>query len=196
MTSPSFPYAGGRLLGVGHQITRLGWPALLSCFLLLGALASLASAWFAHAQMVGVRNTTAAMQRTQQSIVRNQPASSDPLPIAPPDAQYLEDLKALFVMAKGSGIGLGVIEYKTERHDKLPLTLRSIDLKLKDDYPKVKSFLSQTLATFAHASLQEVRIERADGMALQGTLLIRLGMIYKSADGVVVGTAMPASTTK
>ncbi|MES2948836.1 MAG: hypothetical protein V4858_09890 [Pseudomonadota bacterium] len=165
-----------------QRIQRLGWPAVLACVLLLAACASLLGAWYAHAQLLHVGKSMAAQQRQQKTAPRSQPVANDALPMAPQDSRFLEDLKAIFVLAKKAGISLGVVEYKTERNEKLPLTMRSIELKVKEDYPKVKGFLSQVLADFPYGSLQEIRVERTDGLAAQGTLLIRLMLVYKSPD--------------
>lgn len=180
MTNDAFKPMGNRVIAIVQRIARLGWPAMVSCVFLLGAVASLAGAWVAHQQRLDVSKSLATLKTKQLAAPRSQPAAGDPLPMAPQDALFLDDLKALFKLAKAAGISLGVVEYKTERSEKLPLTLRSIELKVKEDYPKVKGFLSQVLADFPHASLQEIRIERADGLTAQGTLLIRLMLVYKS----------------
>jgi hypothetical protein len=158
--------------------------------------ASLAGAWYAHAQALDTNKSMASMQKTQKAVLRNQPNSNEPLPQAPPDTMFLEDLRALFTLAKKFGISLGVVEYKTERNDKLPLTMRTIELKVKEDYPKIKGFLSQVLAGFPFASLQEIRVERTDGLAVQGTLLIRLMLVYKSSDDSPGVAAAPTPAVK
>lgn len=180
MTNDALKPMGDRGTAIVQRITRLGWPAMVSCVFLLGAVASLAGAWVAHQQRLDVSKSLATLKAKQLAAPRTQATTSDPLPMAPQDALFLDDLKALFKLAKSGGISLGVVEYKTERSEKLPLTLRSIELKVKEDYPKVKGFLSQVLTDFPHASLQEIRIERADGLTAQGTLLIRLMLVYKS----------------
>ena len=97
---------------------------------------------------------------------------------APDDAQYLKDRGAIFLLAKKFNLALGVVEYKAEPLQKSPLTVRSADFKTADDYPKVKAFLSEVLAQYPHVALREWRIERNDGFAAQGALLIRLSLVY------------------
>ena len=196
MSTAAFQNMGDSLVALGQRVLRLGWPAVLACVLSVGALASLAGAWYAHTQLLETNRSIAAMQRTQKTVVRNPSASIEPLPLAPPDALFLDDLRAIFALAKKFGVALGVVEYKTERSDKLPLTMRTIELKVKEDYPKIKGFLSQILADLPFASLQEIRVERTDGLTAQGTLLIRLMLVYKSQDMVAEAAAGPASAAK
>jgi hypothetical protein len=196
MSTAAFRNIGDSLAALGQRVLRLGWPAVLACVLLLAAFASLAGAWYAHTQLLETNRSIAAMQRAQKTVVRNLPASNEPLPLAPPDALFLDDLRAIFALAKKFGVALGVVEYKTERSDKLPLTMRTIELKVKEDYPKIKSFLSQLLADLPFASLQEIRVERTDGLATQGTLLIRLMLVYKSQDIGADSASSPAPGAK
>lgn len=196
MSTSAFQNIGDPLTGLGQRVLRLGWPAVLACVLLAAAGASLAGAWYAHTRLLETNQSIAAMQRTQKTVVRALPASNDPLPLAPSDTLFLDDLRAIFALAKKFGVSLGVVEYKTERSDKLPLTMRTIELKVKEDYPKIKSFLSQLLADLPFASLQEIRVERTDGLATQGTLLIRLMLIYKSTDNGSEPATGPAAVVK
>lgn len=196
MNTSSYRNLGVGFTDVAHRILRLGWPAVLSCVLILAAGACLAGAWFANHQGHEVKRAIVVLQRTQKATPARQTTSNDPLPAAPQDSQYLGDLKAILTLAKTSGISLGVVEYKTEHNEKLPLTLRTIELKIREDYPKVKAFLSQVLTDFPYGSLQEIRVERADGLAAQGTLLIRLMLVYKTAGSGPDKAVMPAITAK
>lgn len=196
MSTAALQNMGDSLAALGQRVLRLGWPAVLAFVLLLAAFAALAGAWYAHTLMLETNRSIAAMQRAQKKVVRNLPASNEPLPMAPPDALFLDDLRAIFALAKKFGVSLGVVEYKTERSDKLPLTMRTIELKVKEDYPKIKGFLSQLLADLPFASLQEIRVERTDGLAAEGTLLIRLMLVYKSQDMDPHSAAGPALGVK
>lgn len=170
------------------RMGRLGWPVALSMLLLGAALASLAGTWWIQQQVRRVNVQVLAVQAKQAATyAQGTPSGEDVLPY-PSESQYLEDLAGLFKAAKAVGISLGVVDYKTERSDKLPLVLYSLDIKIKEDYPKVKSFLSQVLADMGHVSLQELRVERPDASAGQGLMLLRLMMIYQ-ASPAGIGTA-------
>lgn len=173
-------------------VRRLGWPAIVACLLAVSGCAALVGAWWVNHQLLLTRQSISILQRTQQFSPVVAPVTVDPLPLAPKDALYLEDLKAILALAKKFNITLGAIEYKTERSDKLPLTLRTIELKVKEDYAKVKGFLSQVLADFPFASLQEIRVERTDGLNAQGVLLIRLLLVYKTPADDVTTTTTPS----
>lgn len=158
----------------------------LACVLLVVAMAIAASAWGLHRQALSLSARLAALQTKQQAALTRpgSPASTaavyEPLAMAPLDTQYMQDLGLLFQLGQEAGVSFGVIEYKSEANAKTPLTVRTIDLRATEDYPKIKGFVSKVLHKMPHAALQEIRIERKDAQAAQGAMLIKLSLVYQA----------------
>ena len=165
-----------------RRIRRTSVPVLLSLALVICGVVLLLAAWFVSAQVQQVNLATATLKQSSGGAAKEAAPSEDLTSTAPDDAQYIKDLGAIFILAKKFNLALGVVEYKAEPLQKSLLTVRSADFKTTDDYPKVKAFLSEVLAQYPHIALRELRIERNDGFATQGALLIRLSLVY-SLDG-------------
>jgi hypothetical protein len=59
--------------------------------------------------------------------------------------------------------------------------VRTVEIRLNDDYPNIKKFISHFLDKVPNASLQEIRIERNDAQSLQATTLLKLAFVYRKA---------------
>lgn len=170
-----------RVLRDLRRIKQGGWPTMLAACLIVGSVVALISAWFVRNEVHTVSRSTSVMYRKHIQSGKKVTPALDPFPGIPEDSKYLDDLGEIFKTAKASDVVLGVAEYKAERHSKLPLMIRSVEFKVKGDYPKAKKFISNVLTDFPYVSLQEIRIERADGTAVQGALLIRMILVYKAS---------------
>lgn len=163
-----------------RAFAQLGWPNKLAGVLLLTAALFTVSAWaiFRHAQEMSLR--FGPLQTQQAAVQPGAPPVYEPLSMAPPDTQYIRDLGLLFQWGKEAGVTFGIIEYKSEVHPKTPLTVRTLDLRTQEDYPKIKGFISRVLNDMPHAALQEIRIDRKDAQAIQGAMLIQLSLVYQT----------------
>lgn len=174
---------GAMMHSMMRAFAQLGWPIQLAAVLLVAAMASSLSAWAVHRHAQDLAARLAALQ-TKQQATPDRPANTaavyEPLAMAPPDAQYMQDLGLLFQLGKEAGVSFGVIEYKSETNARAPLTVRTIDLRAHEDYPKIKGFISKVLNDMPHAALQEIRIERKDAQAPQGAMLIKLSLVYQA----------------
>jgi hypothetical protein len=166
-----------------RAFAQRGWPIQLAAVLLVAAMASSLGAWAVHRHAQDLAGRLAALQ-TKQQAAQNRPANTaavyEPLAMAPTDAQYMQDLGLLFQLGKEAGVSFGVIEYKSETKPKTPLTVRTIDLRTTEDYPKIKGFISKVLNEVPHSALQEIRIERKDAQAAQAAMLIKLSLVYQA----------------
>lgn len=152
----------------------------LAAVLLVAAMAIAASAWATHRHALSLSTRLTALQTKQQAAPATTAAVYEPLAMAPLEAQYMQDLGRLFQLGAQAGVSFGVIEYKSEANPKAALTVRTIDLRANEDYPKIKGFISQVLNDMPHAALQEIRIERKDAQAAQGAMLIKLSLVYQA----------------
>lgn len=162
---------------------QLGWPMQLAVVLLVATVATSLSAWAVHRQAQDQYARLAALKTKQQATPAKPDGNAavyEPLAMAPLDAQYMQDLELLFQLGKNAGVSFGVIEYKSETNAKAPLTVRTIDLRANEDYPKMKGFISKVINELPHAALQEIRIERKDAQVPQGAMLIKLSLVYQA----------------
>lgn len=103
----------------------------------------------------------------------------DPFESLPDGAEFTKDLSKFFRIAQGFAVTLGPIEYRLEENPKLPqLVQRSMEFRVNEGYPKTKAFLSKVLQTLPHAALQEIRVERKDVMNAQGSIQVKLVLLY------------------
>jgi hypothetical protein len=163
-----------------RAVAQLGWPRQMALVLLMVALACLASAWQIAQQAQDLRAQIERAQKSQSVQSKGQAPAFEALSMAPEDTQYIKDLELLFQIGRDTGVSFGSIEYKAEANTKTPLTLRTLDLRANEDYPKIKGFVSKVLNHMPNAALQEIRIERKDAQAAQGSMLLKLTLVYQT----------------
>lgn len=159
---------------------QLGWPNQLACVLVAAAMVTSACAWFIAQHAHNLAAMLESVQGTQVAPPMKLEPVDEALSMAPQDAQYIQDLGLLFQIGQEAGVALGVMEYKSETNPKAPLTVRTIELRTNEDYPKIKGFISKVLNEMPHAALQEIRIERKDAQTAQGSMLIKLSLVYQA----------------
>lgn len=98
----------------------------------------------------------------------------------PPQAQWLQDVEALFRIAGERNIGIQAIEYQQEPVPALQASTRTLTVSIYEDYPKFKAFLAAVLGANPHAALQEVRIDRDDPKNAQGAIVFKLVYVYRT----------------
>ncbi len=162
-----------------RAVRCLGWPRQLALALLALGSICLVSAWQLERQAQDLRTQLEMLQKSQGARVDTPPPALETLSIAPEDSQYIKDLELLFQIAGEVGVGLGSIDYKSEVNAKVPVALRTLDLRVREDYPKIKGFISKVLFQMPNAALQEIRIERKDAQTMQSSMLIKLTLVYQ-----------------
>ena len=163
--------------------TTAGWPVVagLACFivglLMLGATAI-------SYQQARRLAAPAADARANRSI---SPASQATAPesghfelVASPYATHLEDVSVLFELARQHGISLGPINYRSETNSSLPVITRVADLRLSEDYPKLKAFVADLLRKVPHLYLQEIRVEQGDVPSAKVQATLKLSFVYQA----------------
>ncbi|AEG92346.1 hypothetical protein Rta_12590 [Ramlibacter tataouinensis TTB310] len=137
-------------------------------------------AWYLHSRTAQTLERAARLARPvalagmQQE--RSKPGLHSSLPQA---AQHTRDYEELFRLAKETGLRIDSVQYHRERNPALALQLRTLDIRVSEEYPKLKRFLAAVLGKIPHASLQELRFERSDGTTLQGEIAFKLVLLYR-----------------
>ncbi|MGQ0710960.1 MAG: hypothetical protein ACT4NV_14580 [Rhodoferax sp.] len=165
------------LRGLPERVAALGWPAVAAALLVPCAIAMWAiSGWLAY--------ETGRLQRGAVSIAHTVPPAptfthqEENEPKFPHGTQYTRDLGTLLDIMHRVGLNTGLVGYRSITHAKLSITERHIDLRINDDYPKLKRFLATTLDTLPNATLQEIQVERKYPSTEQTTIFLKLVLFY------------------
>jgi len=80
------------------------------------------------------------------------------------------------------------VEYRQTSNPSLQVLVRTLDIRIHEDYPRLKGFVADLLGNMPHVSLQEIRVERKDAAVTQGQVLLKLSFVYQ-ASGIPAVTA-------
>lgn len=164
-------------------ISGAGWPVQAGLCAGLCGLLMLGASWYFQRQIHQplVTTPTALLNQTpNQSTAKLLPPSGAAF-AAPAASTHLDDLALVFRLAKVQGVKIGTIEYHLETSTALPLLVRTLDLRINEDYPKLKAFMAELLDSLPHVSVQEIRAERKDTAALQEQIMLKLSFVYQTA---------------
>lgn len=161
----------------GLELVRAtGWPVLCGLALLL-----------AGALLLGVSHQLR-IQKNRLQLELGQAGKSGPKPVAshtrgvpvtfPPSTDHTVDLAQIFDIAKNQGIVLASGDYHDADPTALGLDTRLVELRIDENYGRLKEFLANVLNTMPHAAVQELRIERKDGVAVKHQIFLKLALVY------------------
>lgn len=188
------------LAGAGVRLLRsVGWPVLCGAVLMVvGGL------------LLGISYQLRAQTSQLQRELGRLPATSAKAPVIPlrgipvifpPSADYAADLAQIFDLAKSQGIVLANGDYRDAEPTALGLDIRTVDLRINENYAKLKDFLASVLNAMPHAAVQELRIERKDGVTVKHQIFLKLALVYSPRPGnppgpKPVGKPIPANTAQ
>lgn len=164
-------------------IRQAGWPTLGGLLALAIGLAMLSAAWHYDQQARRLRTPGDA---TQQEVpadaagVRQFARATEATFTIPEDSTHIDDLNQLFKLAKAKGVQIGTVEYRQTPNPSLQVLVRTLDIRIHEDYPKLKGLVAELLGSMPHASLQEIRVERKDAATAQGQILLKLALVYRA----------------
>lgn len=167
-----------------HCLTQAGWPALVGLLAAACGLVMLVMAWHYDRETTRMRLDEArnlAAEPGSPTGMRQFARATEATFSIPDDGSHIDDLGRLFKLAKAKGVQIGTVEYRQEQNASLQILVRTLDIRIHEDYPKLKSFVADLLAAIPHASLQEIRVERKDAATPQGQILLKLAFVYRAA---------------
>lgn len=167
-----------------HSLTQSGWPALIGLMAAACGLAMLVIAWHYDRETTRIRldeATNFVAESSSPGGARQFARATEATFTIPDDGSHIDDLSRLFKLAKAKGVQIGTVEYRLEQQASLQILVRTLDIRIHEDYPKLKSFVADLLAAIPHASLQEIRVERKDAASPQGQILLKLAFVYRAA---------------
>lgn len=174
------PLAGLRFGAVLHRLAQAGWPTLVGLLAAACGVAMLAAAWHYDLQARRLRSPEAVLgEPNNPADTRQFARATEALFTVPEDSSHIDDLSRLFKLAKAKGVHIGTVEYRQEQSPSLQVLVRTLDIRIHEDYPKLKGFVAELLGAMPHVSLQEIRVDRKDAVTLQGQVLLKLAFVYQ-----------------
>jgi hypothetical protein len=167
-----------------------GWPFAtgIAAFVLGLTLLGAAALSFDKASRVRESNALLAPNTDAPPVA---PSASGPEAFVsqlPDDSTYLNDVAFIFKEARDQAVTIGPIAYRMESSASIPVVVHTMELRLAEDYPKLKAFIAQLLEEMPHLSLDEIQIEQATssgaanmGSKVQATL--KLSLVYRRVVG-------------
>jgi hypothetical protein len=206
MRSPAFVMAAlHKLRGAAGAmpLRSLGWPVLCGVGLVLVGVLLLGLS-----QQLRAQKNKLQLELRQAQKPGPQPAVNRTrgVPVVfPPSSDYTADLAQIFDIAKSQGIVLASGDYRDADPTALGLDTRLVDLRINENYGKLKEFLANVLNAMPHAAVQELRIERKDGAAVKHQVFLKLALVYSprpagaqaaqpAARKILPGASGPAAT--
>jgi hypothetical protein len=179
MRNPAFAATAlHKLRGVAGaaSLRGIGWPVLCGMGLLLvGALL------LGLSQQLRLQKNKLQLELRQAQKTSPKPAAHQArgVPVVfPSSSDYTADLAQIFDIAKSQGIVLASGDYRDADPTALGLDTRLVDLRINENYGKLKEFLASVLNAMPHAAVQELRIERKDGAAVKHQVFLKLALVY------------------
>jgi hypothetical protein len=165
-----------------RELAGAGWPVLMGLLAFFVGLLMLGAAAFFHRQANQLIEATA--QSAQRRI--DSPAAPGLRPIGergiylPAYETRLDDITLLFKVAAEQGVTLGPIEYRSATGSSLPAAVRELDLRLNEEYPKLKAFLSELLKQMPHLYVREIQVELGTTAASKVQATLKLSVVYQT----------------
>ena len=98
----------------------------------------------------------------------------------PPLAQRTADLQVLFDCAQRAHVDLPKADYALRTDPGSPFVGYTISVPLRESYATLKAFIGDTLVHLPNASLDELRMARADSLGERLDASVRLTLHYRS----------------
>ncbi|MBA2673398.1 hypothetical protein [Ramlibacter sp.] len=171
-----------------------GWPVVAGLLAIVAGFGLLAGAATMNHRADELAASVALVPALRPAVVTS-PAPESPALIAPPYFTQLDDVSALFRVAKQQGVALGPINYSSESLPSLPVVVRIVELHVDEDYPKLKAFVAELLRTMPHAYLREIRVEQNTGASTKVRAVLQLSFVYQTGSDSA-GSAPGASNGK
>jgi hypothetical protein len=168
---------------ITQSMRHVGWPVLVGIAATLVGIALSAAAWYYKHHLTTKNANEPAIAQGLNQGDQSAPAS-EPVLLIPDDAAHLDDLREMFRQAKAKTVTILAVEYRQELKGSLGIRVRTVDLRMQEDYPKLKRFVAELLMGMPHLSLNEIRVERKDATALDGEILLSLSFVYRVVDKV------------
>lgn len=162
---------------------QIGWPPLFGLLAAMTGLVLLLAAWQVNQQAhrLHAPEATPSAGTSDATQARQFARATEAIFTIPEDKTHIDDLERLFKLAKSKGVQIGTVEYRQTPSPSLQALVRTLDVRIHEDYPRLKGFVAELLGSMPHVSLQEIRVERKDATVTQGQVLLKLSFVYRAS---------------
>jgi len=173
-------------------LRAIGWPVLCGLALMLAGALLLG---VSHQLRIQKNRLQLELRQAQKLGLKPAASHTRGIPVIfPPSTDYMADLAQIFDIAKNQGIVLTSGDYHDADPTALGLDTRLVDLRIDENYGKLKEFLANVLNAIPHAAVQELRIERKDGVAVKHQVFLKLALVYSPRPATAQAHQAPASS--
>jgi hypothetical protein len=168
-------------------LRRIGYPGLFALALLMVTTAI--ALWLPRLKLQSdeLRATLAVQasmldrqNRPSQRRLTSEERAAEFVASAPTLSQSASDLSEVFAIAKRRNLALPKGDYQLKAEPNTTLVSYSITLPLRNDYGALKGFTADVLEALPHASLDELRMSRADAGSSVLDAVVRFTFVYRS----------------
>lgn len=174
-----------RFPAVMRAAQKTGWPVAIGLGGFLAGLLMLAASLVLSLQAEGLGRASdapAISERSESRAAVQARTGREPAFDAPRYETHLDDVALIFGLATEHGVILGPVDYRTEVQSTLPVVVRTLDLRLAEDYSRFKPFVADLLARVPHLYLQEIRIDRGSVETSKTQITLKLSLVYRIND--------------
>lgn len=95
-----------------------------------------------------------------------------------PAEQFHADLQRIFSIAAQNRIALGQLTYGREAPSAAPYDVRTVDIRITENYGRSKAFIAAVLESLNNAMLSGLRMERKESGGDKGQVSMRISLVY------------------
>jgi hypothetical protein len=158
-----------------------GWPVAAGAFAFLVGILMLAGAAYLHSRTRNLLESVPVHAAGASPAAAPDAAlvqTTDLLSGLPPYRSHTDDVSALLRIASQQGVTIRSAEYRTDSSPSLPVVFRIADIRMDEEYPKIKAFVAEALKRMPHVSLDEFRVDQANSGAGKLQTSLRLSFAY------------------
>lgn len=97
----------------------------------------------------------------------------------PDDKDFASQLKSLYSIANDVGLQISTAQFKEEFIEETNNKHRIVEVRLNDEYPKIKAYISKVLEKLPNSSMQEMSMERKDLNVATVSAALRFDLVYE-----------------
>lgn len=161
------------------------WPAIVAGVAMLAGLGMLAAAALLHWRSAAVTVELDTLVAAQEVARPGESSRRDPLStLVPSAATRLADIRTIYELAAEKRVAPANIEYRSEAQPKAGFLLEHLELRVEDEYPKVKRLVAELLRALPNLMVEEIDIQNvgSEGAALRIRSTIRLTLVYLAGE--------------
>jgi hypothetical protein len=159
-----------------------GWPVLIGLTALVASLLMLGAAAFSYRQAERLAHSLSGGISDRRSPAV-EPGTAEPVDNLaaqlPSFTTHLWDIEVLFALAKDHGVVLGPITYRSEASPSMPVLTRLLEVRLDEEYPKIKKFVAELLKRMPHLYLEEIRVDQGGASASKLQATLKISFVYQ-----------------